>query len=49
MYIDPGTGSLIFQILLAGAVGFIYVLKMHWLKVKSFFNGKFARLRRTND
>lgn len=49
MYIDPGTGSLIFQVLIAGAVGFAYVLKTQWLKIKSFLQGLLARLRRTNE
>lgn len=49
MYIDPGTGSLIFQFLIAGAVGFAYVLKTQWLKIKSFFHGLLARLRKTNE
>ena len=49
MYIDPGTGSLIFQVLIAGGVGFVYLVKIHWIKVKSITQGMFARLRRNHE
>jgi hypothetical protein len=49
MYIDPGTGSLIFQILIAGGVGLIYLIKTQWLKVKGFFHRFFARPVKSDD
>jgi hypothetical protein len=49
MYIDPGTGSLIFQILIASGVGFIYIIKTRWLKVKTFFQHIFTRPVKNND
>jgi hypothetical protein len=49
MYIDPGTGSLIFQLLIAGGIGFIYLIKTHWLKFKSFTQDMLARLRGIHD
>lgn len=36
-YIDPGTGSLIFQLVIAFGVGTIFVVKIFWHKVKKFF------------
>ena len=40
LYIDPGSGSLLFQALIAGLVGVIAFLKIYWQKVKSFFSFK---------
>jgi hypothetical protein len=39
-YIDPGTGSYILQMLIAGLVGGVFFLKMFWIKIKSIFLGK---------
>lgn len=39
-YIDPGTGSMIFQILAAAFFGAIYAIKLYWQKLKDFFSGK---------
>jgi hypothetical protein len=36
-YLDPGTGSLIIQALIAGIVGVLYVIKIYWQKIKSLF------------
>lgn len=36
-YLDPGTGSVLLQGLLAGFAGFIAVLKLYWQRVKRFF------------
>jgi hypothetical protein len=36
-YIDPGTGSMILQIVLAAAVGVLFFLKIIWRKIKRFF------------
>jgi len=35
-YIDPGTGSLFLQILIAGVVGFLFTLKTFGRNIKSF-------------
>ncbi len=40
LYIDPGSGSMLFQLLVAGVVGFIAFVKMYWFKIKSFFSFK---------
>ena len=36
-YIDPGTGSLIFQLIIAAFVGGLFTLKLFWHRIKKFF------------
>ncbi len=36
-YIDPGSGSLILQGLIAGIAMGMYTLKLYWYKIKNFF------------
>ena len=45
-YIDPGTGSLIIQVLIAGLVGAGFLIKVFWARVKAFFGNLFSRARR---
>ena len=33
-YLDPGAGSLILQMVIAGIVGALFTIKMYWLKLK---------------
>jgi len=42
-YLDPGTGSYIFQLLLAGIVGLGFVIKIFWGRIKGFFTRLFSR------
>lgn len=35
-YLDPGTGSLILQMLIAGIVGAMFTIKLYWYKLKAF-------------
>lgn len=42
-YLDPGTGSYIFQILLAALLGALFSLKMFWKKIKLYFSTKFTK------
>ena len=42
-YLDPGTGSYIFQLLLAGLVGLAFVIKVFWGRIKGFFAGLFSK------
>ena len=42
-YLDPGTGSYIFQLLLAGIVGLAFVVKVFWGRIKGFFAGLFSK------
>lgn len=41
-YIDPGTGSLILQLILAGILGSLFALKTFWRKVIAFFKRLFT-------
>jgi len=36
-YLDPGTGSMLLQGLIAGIAVFTSVISLYWQKVKSFF------------
>jgi len=42
-YIDPGTGSYIFQMLIAGFLGALFALKIFWSRVKLFFMNIFSK------
>ena len=37
-YLDPGTGSMILQLLLGGVAGALVVGKLYWQQVKDFFH-----------
>ncbi len=36
-YLDPGTGSIMLQLLLGGVAGGLVVAKLYWHKLKGFF------------
>ena len=38
LYLDPGTGSFIIQLLLAGLLGIGLAVKVYWKKIATFFN-----------
>jgi len=38
-YIDPGSGSYILQILVAGALGALFSLKLFWHRILALFRG----------
>ena len=39
-YLDPGTGSMIIQMLIAGAIGALVVIKAYWSRSVGFFSRK---------
>jgi len=39
-YIDPGTGSYIFQILIAGVLGGLFALKIFWKNIRAALGKK---------
>ncbi len=39
-YLDPGTGSLIVQILIGGIVAVGAAIKMYWVRIVGFFSRK---------
>jgi hypothetical protein len=42
LYLDPGSGSMILQIVIAAALGGAYAVKVYWKKIKRLFRGKDA-------
>jgi len=42
-YLDPGTGSMILQILLGGIAGMAVVAKLYWHKLKALFGRRDAK------
>lgn len=48
LYIDPGAGSLIIQVLIAGAVSVIMFFKNIRLVISDFFN-KIFKYKKKND
>lgn len=41
-YLDPGTGSILLQGIIAGVAGVLVVLKLYWYRIKNFFSPKRA-------
>jgi hypothetical protein len=37
LYLDPGTGSFIIQVVIAGALGAALAVRIYWGKIKSLF------------
>ena len=37
-YLDPGTGSYVLQIIIAGLLGVSFTLKLYWGKIKNLFS-----------
>lgn len=42
-YLDPGTGSYLFQIAIAGFVGGLVIVKGFWSQIKTFFTELFIK------
>jgi len=42
-YIDPGTGSYIIQIVIAGFVAVSFMIKIYWQKIKGFVSRLFSK------
>jgi hypothetical protein len=47
-YLDPGTGSYILQMIVAGLLGAAFALRMFWARIKRFFAGVFSRSDRNS-
>lgn len=39
-YLDPGTGSMMLQLILGGVAGALVVANLYWQRIKAFFGGK---------
>ena len=48
-YLDPGTGSIIFQVIIAGFCGGLLMIKIFWSKIKSFFKGLFSKSNKAEE
>jgi len=42
-YLDPGTGSYIFQLAIAVLIGGSFAIKLYWRKIKTFFRESFFK------
>lgn len=42
-YLDPGTGSLLIQILIGSVLGATYFIKLYWKKIKVYLSTHFAK------
>jgi hypothetical protein len=42
-YLDPGSGSFLIQLLIAGVVGAGFLIKAYWKKIKGLFNHSAAK------
>jgi len=35
-YVDPGSASYLFQLIVGGALGFLYLIRMYWTQLVEF-------------
>ena len=42
-YLDPGTGSFVFQLLLAGFIGGLFIFRLFWKRIVSLIGKLFRR------
>lgn len=45
-YLDPGTGSYIFQLIIAVFIGGLFAAKLFWNKIKIFLKNLFSRVEK---
>lgn len=38
LYIDPGSGSYLVQLIIAAVLGVVFYFKSYWYRIKSFFS-----------
>jgi hypothetical protein len=48
-YVDPGTGSYLLQILVAGFLGLLYALRLYWTRLKTFLTSRILRSSKKDD
>jgi hypothetical protein len=48
-YLDPGSGSFLIQLLIAGLVGAAFLVKAYWKKIKGLFNRSDKQKEEDND
>lgn len=42
-YLDPGSGSFIFQLIIASLLGGLFILKAYWKRISKFFRHLISR------
>jgi len=47
-YLDPGTGSMLIQMTIAGIMGALFTLKMYWQRIKHLIISRFAKPTETS-
>jgi len=48
-YLDPGSGSVLIQLLIAGLLGAAFIIKAFWSKIKAFFTRSKAPKEEKSD
>jgi hypothetical protein len=48
-YLDPGTGSMLLQMILGGVAGALVIGKLYWQRIKDFVARRPAGQRATDD
>jgi len=48
-YLDPGTGSIMLQMLLGGVAGGAVVMKLYWARIKAWFSPGDTPTGKTSD
>ena len=49
-YLDPGSGSLLIQLIIATAVGILFAIRTYWGKIKAAFQKLFSKQEhKTNE
>ena len=49
LYIDPGSGSYILQMIIAAVLGVSFFFKNFWYNIKAFFTGKKVKKKDEKD
>lgn len=48
-YLDPGSGSFLLQLLLAGILGGLFLVRMYWSRIKAFFRRILTRGQKPDE
>lgn len=48
-YLDPGSGSYLLQLLIAGGVGILFSIKTFWFQIKTFVTNLFSRRQKKDS
>jgi hypothetical protein len=48
-YLDPGTGSLVTQLILAGLLGAGFFIRLFWKNIRAFFQRLFKQQNEAGD